>query len=115
MDFLFKLPAPFFEYVNYAVTWIGFSTIVGVLASRLVLRRLRPGTLLTILIGYAGTIIGWAVARVYFPVGSRIPDANQWEEELLSPATFIIGLLGTIGLLLLYRVIAKQSSKAAAE
>jgi uncharacterized membrane protein YeaQ/YmgE (transglycosylase-associated protein family) len=110
MDFLFKLPAPFFEYVNYAVTWIGFSTIVGVLASRLVLRRLRPGTLLTILIG-----IGWAVARVYFPVGSRIPDANQWEEELLSPATFIIGLLGTIGLLLLYRVIAKQSSKAAAE
>lgn len=115
MDFLFKLPDPFFEYVNYAVTWIGFSTIVGVLASRLVLRRLRPGTFLTILIGYAGTIIGWAVARVYFPVGSRVPEANQWEEELLSPATFIIGLLGTIGLLLLYRVIANQSAKAAAE
>ncbi len=114
MNFLFELPAPIFHFVEQFVTWIGFSTIVGLIGSNLVLRRNPPNSIITVLIGFAGTIIGWSIARVYLLPNTKIEEAtadHSWKVELLSPATFIIGLIGTIFLLFLYMIIAKNMAK----
>lgn len=111
MDAFYILPDGALKWVDYFATWIGFSTVVGLIASFIVFRKHALNSVITILIGYAGTIIGWSIAKIYFPIGNRVPEEITWEQELLSPATFLIGILGTVFLLFIYKLIAKQLSK----
>ena len=114
MNPFFVLPEAALGWVDYIATWIGFSTVVGLISSWIVLGRNQPNSILTILLGFAGTIIGWAIARVYFPTPKGLPDTRTWREELLSPATFLIGVIGTVALLFLYKLIARHLSKSKA-
>lgn len=111
MDAFYILPDGALKWVDYVATWIGFSTVVGLLAAFIVFRKHALNSVITILLGYVGTIIGWSIARIYFPIGDRLPETIGWKQELLSPATFLIGLLGTMFLLFIYKLIAKQLSK----
>ena len=111
MSSFFILPDGALNWVDYFATWIGFSTVVGLIASRLIFRKFPLGSVATVLLGYAGTIIGWSIAKNYFPIGDRLPDTITWKEELLAPATFLIGIIGTVFLLFIYKLIAKQMSK----
>jgi len=106
MEILFKLPKEILDPVAYVVTWIGFSAVIGMVASLIFLRGKGLPTALTILLGYVGTIAGWAMARAYTSATGKFSD--DWREQLLSPATFLIGVAGTAGLLFLVKLIGQN-------
>lgn len=104
MDFLFQLPENVFDVVEYICLWVGFSTLVGLIASLIVIgKRGTPG-IGTVAVGYAGTIIGWGIAKVYTSLGENL--AEGWREQLLTPATFLIGVGGAISLLIIFRLVS---------
>ena len=115
MDAFFILPEPALDVVNHVMSWIGFATDIGLIGTAIVMPRNQPNSFVTILIGWAGTMIGWAMAKIYFPIGDRLPENVKWREELLSPATFLIGIVGTVALLFLYKIIAKHTLKQGTE
>lgn len=55
------------DFANHGLTWVGFGTIVG-----LALKTFMPGpdpggTVATMLMGIAGTLIGCAFLRIFYP------------------------------------------------
>ena len=95
MDFLFNFPDVVFTKVEYLVGWVGFSTIIGLIASLIVLGRKGIPVWGAIVIGYAGTIIGWAVASQYTRADESV-NKIDWQHQLYNPAAIIIALIGTV-------------------
>jgi len=77
--------------------WILFGLIVGVVAKFLMPGRDPGGLIITILIGIAGALIGGFIGR-----------AVGWYGEG-DPVGFVMAVLGSIVLLLVYRMIARPS------
>jgi len=84
------------EYANHALTWIGFGTIVGLIAKAIMPGRDPGGTVATLLMGIAGTLIGCALLRYFYPAQIVEP---------ISLEGFSVGSVGAFVLLLFYKVL----------
>jgi len=88
----------FTQWANYCLIWIGFGTLVGLLA-KLILPGKDPGaTFATLIIGVFGSVVG--AALLFFITGLRVSP--------ISPAGFAVALVATIVLLVLYRILYGQ-------
>ncbi len=84
------------EFANHGLTWVGFGTIVG-----LALKTFMPGsdpggTVATMLMGIAGTLIGCALLRYFYP------------EKIVEPISmegFLCGAGGALVLHLFYKAL----------
>lgn len=85
------------EYANLALTWIGFGTVVGLVAKALMPGRDPGGAIATVLMGIGGTLIGCAILQ-YFSTAV----------ELVKPISvegFAVGIAGAFVLLVFYKVL----------
>jgi uncharacterized membrane protein YeaQ/YmgE (transglycosylase-associated protein family) len=78
------------------LTWILFGLVVGAVAKLLMPGRDPGGFIVTILIGIAGALLGGFLGR-----------AVGWYGEG-DPVGFVMAVIGSIVLLLLYRAIARR-------
>jgi uncharacterized membrane protein YeaQ/YmgE (transglycosylase-associated protein family) len=75
--------------------WIFFGLIVGIIAKLLMPGRDPGGFIITILLGMAGALMGGWMGRVFGLYGPG------------QPAGFFMALVGSILLLVLYRMVAR--------
>jgi len=94
MDFPFRLPV-FIEYCSYIVlVWLGFGTLVGLLARIIFPGREPSGPLGTILIGIMGAVVGPLVVETTCGIKGFHP---------MSPLGFVAALGGAAVILVTYR------------
>ncbi len=84
------------DYSNQTLMWIGFGTIVGLAAKAIMPGRDPGGTVATLLMGIAGTLIGCAVLKYFYPAHEIKP---------ISLEGFSLGAGGAFILLLFYKVL----------
>lgn len=84
------------EFANLGLTWIGFGTVVGLAAKAVMPGRDPGGTVATLMMGIAGTLIGCALLRFFYP--------NQYVQPI-SLEGFAVGAGGAIILLTFYKVL----------
>ena len=75
--------------------WIFFGLVVGIIAKLLMPGRDPGGFIITILLGIAGAMMGGWMGRVFGLYGPG------------QPAGFFMALVGSILLLVLYRMVAR--------
>lgn len=81
---------------NQAFTWIGFGTVIGLLALAIVPNRDNEQSLPTLLMTTVGALIGCALVKYFY------------RDELILPISsrgFIVGVAGSMALLIFYRVL----------
>jgi uncharacterized membrane protein YeaQ/YmgE (transglycosylase-associated protein family) len=81
------------------IGWIVFGLIIGIIAKLLMPGRDPGGFIVTILLGIAGALLGGFVGRA---LGFYAPG---------EPAGFFMALLGSILLLVLYRMLARPGRR----
>jgi uncharacterized membrane protein YeaQ/YmgE (transglycosylase-associated protein family) len=79
------------------LAWLVFGLIVGVVAKLLTPGRDPGGFIVTILIGITGALLGGFLGR----------ELGWYREG--EPAGFVMAVLGSIILLLLYRLVTRRS------
>lgn len=84
------------QLVNDLLVWVGFGTVVGLLAKGIMPGRDPGGAVATILMGIGGTIIGCGVVS-YFYDGQRIVP--------ISPLGMFVGTMGTLLVLFTYKLL----------
>ena len=84
------------DYCNLALTWIGFGTVVGLVAKAVMPGRDPGGAIATVLMGIAGTLIGCASLQ-YFSGNDPVKP--------VSLVGFIVGSAGALMILALYKVL----------
>ncbi|MEM7457326.1 MAG: GlsB/YeaQ/YmgE family stress response membrane protein [Planctomycetota bacterium] len=84
------------DYSNLALTWIGFGTVVGLAAKAIMPGRDPGGTIATLLMGIAGTLIGCAMLKYFYPTQNIQP---------VSLVGFAVGSGGAFVLLMFYKVL----------
>jgi uncharacterized membrane protein YeaQ/YmgE (transglycosylase-associated protein family) len=82
---------------NLFLVWIGFGTVVGLLAKAIMPGRDPGGAIATVAMGVGGTIIGCGIVS-YFLEGHAVTP--------ISPAGFAIGTAGAFLILAFYRLLA---------
>ena len=86
------------HYANLGLTWIGFGVVVGLAAKAVMPGRDPGGTIATVMMGIAGTLIGCA-----FLQWTQGPNA-----EAVKPVSllgFSVGSAGALVLLGMYKVL----------
>ncbi len=91
-----QLPAMAQEWANTILVWVGFGTIVGLLAKAIMPGRDPGGAVATLIMGIGGTIIGCSVL-MYVTNGQRVGP--------VSPIGFVVATAGAFSLLFFYRVL----------
>lgn len=86
----------FAEYANLSLTWIGFGTIVGLAAKAVMPGRDPGGAIATLMMGIAGTLIGCAILKYFYPAQNIQP---------ISIEGFAVGAGGAFVLLIFYKVL----------
>lgn len=84
------------EWSHLVLVWVGFGTLVGLLAKAVLPGRDPGGALATVLIGIVGSILG-AGALLFFSDNLRVSP--------ISPLGFVVAIAGTSILLLLNRIL----------
>lgn len=84
-------------YANLALTWIGFGTVVGLVAKAIMPGRDPGGAIATVLMGITGTLIGCAILQYFSPNGIVV--------QPVSPVGFVVGSGGAFFLLVIYKVL----------
>jgi uncharacterized membrane protein YeaQ/YmgE (transglycosylase-associated protein family) len=84
------------EWIHHILTWVGFGTVVGLLAKAIMPGRDPGGAIATLLMGIAGTFIGCSVL-MYCTGGQRISP--------ISPVGFLVGTGGSFVILFFYRML----------
>ena len=93
-----QLPPQAAQWANDALVWIGFGTLVGLMAKAVMPGRDPGGAVATLAMGVAGTVIGCA-ALVYFS-GHRVTP--------ISPIGFAVATGGAFTLLFFYKLLASH-------
>ncbi len=83
------------HYLNIALTWIGFGTVIGLAVKVVMPGRDQGGSVATLLMGIAGTLLGCAILQ-FFNRGQTILP--------VSVEGFFMGTAGALVLLTFYRV-----------
>jgi uncharacterized membrane protein YeaQ/YmgE (transglycosylase-associated protein family) len=82
--------------VNDVLVWIGFGTVIGLLAKGIMPGRDPGGAIATVLMGIGGTVLGCGVVS-YFNEGQRIIP--------VSPLGMLVGTGGTLLILFFYKLL----------
>jgi uncharacterized membrane protein YeaQ/YmgE (transglycosylase-associated protein family) len=82
--------------MNDVLVWIGFGTLVGLIAKAIMPGRDPGGAIATIFMGIGGTIMGCGVTT-YFNHGQRVVP--------ISPLGMFVGILGTLVILFFYKLL----------
>jgi uncharacterized membrane protein YeaQ/YmgE (transglycosylase-associated protein family) len=85
----------FSQWAHFVLVWIGFGTLVGLLAKAILPGKDPGSALATVIIGIVGSIVG--AATLFFFSGVRVSP--------ISAAGFAVALAATIVLLGLYRLL----------
>ena len=91
-----QFPDPIGLWVNDLFVWVGFGTVVGLLAKLIMPGRDPGGALTTIAMGIGGTIIGSGTCSLLMN-GQRITP--------VSPAGLLVATMGAFTLLFFYRLL----------
>ena len=91
-----QLSTQFQQIANDVLVWIGFGTVVGLLAKAVMPGRDPGGAIATLAMGVGGTIIGCATLS-YFHEGQRVTP--------ISPMGLLVGTAGAFLLLFFYRIL----------
>ncbi len=83
-------------WANDVLVWVGFGTIVGLLAKAIMPGRDPGGAVATLMMGIGGTVIGCGVLS-FFSGGSRISP--------ISPLGMAVGTGGAFVILAFYRLL----------
>ncbi len=83
------------EYLNYILTWVGFGTVLGLVALVVVPGKDGGGAVATVLMAIAGAMIGCTILQS-FNGGNALP---------ISVEGFAVGASGSIVMLVFYRVL----------
>ena len=84
------------QVANQVLTWVGFGTLVGLLAKAIMPGRDPGGALATLLMGVAGTVIGCGTVSYFMPATPITP---------ISVLGFACGTGGAFIILLFYRLL----------
>lgn len=82
--------------INDVLVWIGFGTVVGLVAKAIMPGRDPGGAIATIFMGIGGTIIGCGVTT-HFNHGNRVVP--------ISPLGMFVGIVGTLIILFFYKML----------
>ncbi len=85
------------SWANYLLTWVGFGTLVALLAKAIMPGRDPGGAVATLLIGIGGTIIGCGLLTFFYQ-GERVTPIS-WQG-------FIVGTAGSFLILIFYRILS---------
>jgi uncharacterized membrane protein YeaQ/YmgE (transglycosylase-associated protein family) len=85
------------HWANDILVWVGFGTIVGLLAKAIMPGRDPGGAVATLAMGVGGTVIGCGVL-MYFTNGTRVTP--------ISPAGFCVATAGSFIILAFYKLLA---------
>lgn len=85
------------QLANDVLVWVGFGTVVGLLAKGIMPGRDPGGAIATVLIGIGGTILGCGVVS-YFREGQRVVP--------VSPMGMLVGIAGTLLILFFYKLLS---------
>jgi uncharacterized membrane protein YeaQ/YmgE (transglycosylase-associated protein family) len=83
-------------WANDILVWIGFGTVVGLLAKAIMPGRDPGGTVATLLMGIGGAVIGCGIVS-YFYEGHRVTP--------ISPMGAVVATAGAFTLLFFYRLL----------
>src|SRR5688572_22192737 len=86
----------FQQWANDILVWVGFGTIVGLLAKAIMPGRDPGGAVATLAMGIGGTVIGCGIVS-YFVTGQRVTP--------ISPLGFFVGTGGAFIILFFYRLL----------
>ncbi len=86
----------FQQLLNDVLVWIGFGTVVGLLAKGIMPGRDPGGAIATVLMGIGGTILGCGVVS-YFHDGQRVVP--------ISPLGMLVATLGSLLILFFYKLL----------
>jgi uncharacterized membrane protein YeaQ/YmgE (transglycosylase-associated protein family) len=90
-----QLPPEIKQWADLFLIWVGFGTLVGLMAKAIMPGRDPGGAVATLAMGIGGTIIGCAVLT-YFSGHHVTP---------VSPLGFVVATLGAFVLLAFYRLL----------
>lgn len=93
---MFEFPAGAESLVNDVLVWIGYGTVVGLLAKAVMPGKDPGGAIATLAMGITGVIIGCGVLSL-FGDGLRVTP--------ISPGGLVCGTLGAFVILLFYRIL----------
>jgi uncharacterized membrane protein YeaQ/YmgE (transglycosylase-associated protein family) len=89
------------QWANDILVWIGFGTVVGLLAKAIMPGRDPGGAVATLCMGIGGTVIGCGLVS-YIYQGQRITP--------ISPPGLIVATVGAFVILFFYRLLAGKLS-----
>ena len=89
--------AQYEQWAHLLLEWIGFGTLVGLLAKAIMPGRDPGGAVVTLLLGIGGTVIGLGTLN-YFYQGQHITP--------ISPLGLVVATAGSFVLLFFYRLFA---------
>lgn len=84
------------QLANDILVWVGFGTIVGLIAKAIMPGRDPGGAVVTLLMGIGGSVIGCGVLA-YFWHEKRVTP--------ISPVGFVVAVVGAFALLAFYRLL----------
>jgi uncharacterized membrane protein YeaQ/YmgE (transglycosylase-associated protein family) len=84
------------HWANDVLVWVGFGTLVGLMAKAIMPGRDPGGAVATLAMGIGGTIIGCSML-MYFTKGERVSP--------ISPMGFVVATAGAFTLLFFYRLL----------
>ena len=82
------------QLINDVLVWIGFGTVVGLLAKAIMPGRDPGGAIATVIMGISGTVLGCGVVSFFKQTGRVVP---------VSPLGMFIGVIGTLLILFVYK------------
>ena len=88
---------PFQQWANDVLVWIGFGTLVGLLAKAIMPGRDPGGAVATLAMGIGGTVIGCGTLS-YFYKGQRVTP--------ISPMGLVVATAGAFIILFFYRLLS---------
>ena len=84
------------HWANDILVWIGFGTIVGLMAKGIMPGRDPGGALTTLMLGIGGTVVGCGILS-FFMEGQRVTP--------VTPAGFVVATSGAFVLLFFYKLL----------
>jgi uncharacterized membrane protein YeaQ/YmgE (transglycosylase-associated protein family) len=90
------------RWAHDLLTWIGFGTLVGLLAKAIMPGRDPGGAVVTVLMGIGGSIVGCGVLMFLYE-GKRVTP--------ISPIGFLVATGGALILLFFYKLLAGKVIK----
>jgi len=85
------------QWANLVLVWVGFGTLVGLLAKAIMPGRDPGGAVATLAMGIGGTIIGCGILAFFY---------EGYKVTPISPIGFVVGTAGAFVVLFFYRMLA---------